>query len=196
MTIAVMQQMSTRKCLGVCRIPAVPASLVTHANLTDPLQSPSPDASTGCPADAAAVGTNIPARNWSSVSSPAASETTFRRLTLRGQQLLYKPGSAVKMKADSSASAPNLFSSMFGILSRRGSGPKDGNQRRLFVMRHAERVDLCFGRLYRRSNLNLPPRLHNREDLVDHVLDAPLTQIGVFVAAASGKALAEAGVRF
>uniref|UniRef100_A0A183T832 Nitroreductase domain-containing protein n=1 Tax=Schistocephalus solidus TaxID=70667 RepID=A0A183T832_SCHSO len=50
--------------------------------------------------------------------------------------------------------------------------------------------------LYRRWNLNLPPRLHNREDLVDHVLDSPLTQIGVFVAAASGKALAEAGVRF
>uniref|UniRef100_A0A0V0JB18 Ubiquitin-associated and SH3 domain-containing protein B n=1 Tax=Schistocephalus solidus TaxID=70667 RepID=A0A0V0JB18_SCHSO len=188
----------------------VPASFVTHANLRDMLQSRSAVANTGlskCPADTPATGTYTPSRNGSPASSPAASETTFSRLTLRGQQLLYKSGGAMKTKVDSSSSAPTLFSSMFGILGRRGSSTKDGNQRRLFVMRHAERVDLCFGRgwtthcidrrgLYRRWNLNLPPRLHNREDLVDHVLDSPLTQIGVFVAAASGKALAEAGVRF
>nr|VZI45195.1 unnamed protein product [Spirometra erinaceieuropaei] len=189
----------------------VPASFVSHVNLTDPLQSPPPVAGgsrSDCPADAAAATTtNTSSRSESSASSPTASEATFRRLALRGQQLLYKSGSVMKTKIDTSASAPNLFSSMLGILGRRGSGTKDGQQRRLFVMRHAERVDLCFGRgwtthcidrrgLYRRWNLNLPPRLHNREDLVDHVLDSPLTQIGVFVAAASGKALAEAGVRF
>ncbi|KAM3173913.1 hypothetical protein ACTXT7_011615 [Hymenolepis weldensis] len=103
-------------------------------------------------------------------------------------------------------------------------------QRRLFIMRHAERVDICFGRawttrcidrrvlglvmlhpwaskvswisvvdairLYHRLNLNMPPRLPVREDIIDHTLDSPLTQVGLFVAGACGRALAESGVRF
>ncbi len=42
----------------------------------------------------------------------------------------------------------------------------------------------------------MPPRLPVREDLIDHTLDSPLTQVGLFVAASNGRALAEAGVRF
>ncbi|VDL20161.1 unnamed protein product, partial [Hymenolepis diminuta] len=50
--------------------------------------------------------------------------------------------------------------------------------------------------LYHRLNLNMPPRLPVREDIIDHTLDSPLTQIGLFVAGACGRALAESGVRF
>nr|CDS30906.1 phosphoglycerate mutase [Hymenolepis microstoma] len=80
-------------------------------------------------------------------------------------------------------------------------------QRRLFVMRHAERVDSCFGRawitrcidrrgLYHRLNLNMPPRLPVREEIIDHALDSPLTQVGLFVSGVCGRSLAESGVRF
>ncbi|VDM24590.1 unnamed protein product [Hydatigera taeniaeformis] len=54
---------------------------------------------------------------------------------------------------------------------------------------------VCAG-LYRRLNLNMPPRLPVREDIIDHTLDSPLTQVGLFVAGACGRAFAEAGVRF
>uniref|UniRef100_A0A5K3EJS1 Phosphoglycerate mutase family protein n=1 Tax=Mesocestoides corti TaxID=53468 RepID=A0A5K3EJS1_MESCO len=50
--------------------------------------------------------------------------------------------------------------------------------------------------LYRRVNLNMPPCLPVREDIIDHALDSPLTQVGMFVAASCGRALAEAGIRF
>lgn len=42
----------------------------------------------------------------------------------------------------------------------------------------------------------MPPRLPVREDIIDHTLDSPLTQVGLFVAGACGRAFAEAGVRF
>uniref|UniRef100_A0A0R3VZL4 ANF_receptor domain-containing protein n=1 Tax=Taenia asiatica TaxID=60517 RepID=A0A0R3VZL4_TAEAS len=45
-------------------------------------------------------------------------------------------------------------------------------------------------------NLNMPPRLPVREDIIDHTLDSPLTQVGLFVADTCGRAFAEAGVRF
>ncbi|KAM7537778.1 hypothetical protein Aperf_G00000078695 [Anoplocephala perfoliata] len=79
--------------------------------------------------------------------------------------------------------------------------------RRLYVMRHAERMDICFGRawttrcidrkgIYHRLNLNMPARLPVREDIIDHTLDSPLTQVGLFVAGACGRALTESGIRF
>ncbi|KER32856.1 hypothetical protein T265_01146 [Opisthorchis viverrini] len=79
--------------------------------------------------------------------------------------------------------------------------------RQLFVMRHAERVDACFGRswmtrcfdrkgIYHRVNLNLPPWLPPRADIMDYVWDSPVTQIGLFVAAETGRSLAEAGIQF
>ncbi|VDD79950.1 unnamed protein product [Mesocestoides corti] len=55
---------------------------------------------------------------------------------------------------------------------------------------------ICASGLYRRVNLNMPPCLPVREDIIDHALDSPLTQVGMFVAASCGRALAEAGIRF
>ncbi|KAA3676459.1 ubiquitin-associated and SH3 domain-containing protein [Paragonimus westermani] len=86
-------------------------------------------------------------------------------------------------------------------------GVQPSKSRRVFVMRHAERVDACFGRgwvtrcfdkkgVYRRFNLNLPPWVPPRVDYMDYALDAPISQVGLFVAAETGRGLAEAGVSF
>ncbi|KAF8571258.1 hypothetical protein P879_01539 [Paragonimus westermani] len=86
-------------------------------------------------------------------------------------------------------------------------GVQPSKSRRVFVMRHAERVDACFGRgwvtrcfdkkgVYRRFNLNLPPWVPPRADYMDYALDAPISQVGLFVAAETGRGLAEAGVCF
>ncbi|VDO10365.1 unnamed protein product [Rodentolepis nana] len=42
----------------------------------------------------------------------------------------------------------------------------------------------------------MPSRLPVREDIIDHSLDSPLTQVGVFMAGVCGRSLAESGVRF
>ncbi|CAH8538453.1 unnamed protein product [Schistosoma rodhaini] len=79
--------------------------------------------------------------------------------------------------------------------------------RQMYVMRHAERVDITFGHgwitqcfnhkgVYRRFNLNLPPWLPTRTDCFEYILDSPITQIGLFVSAETGRALADAGVYF
>uniref|UniRef100_A0A095C6H8 Ubiquitin-associated and SH3 domain-containing protein A n=1 Tax=Schistosoma haematobium TaxID=6185 RepID=A0A095C6H8_SCHHA len=76
--------------------------------------------------------------------------------------------------------------------------------RQIYVMRHAERVDISFGHgwitqcfnhkgVYRRFNLNLPPWLPTRTDCLEYILDSPITQIGLFVSAETGRALADAG---
>nr|CAH8845744.1 unnamed protein product [Trichobilharzia regenti] len=79
--------------------------------------------------------------------------------------------------------------------------------RQMYVMRHAERVDMSFGHawvtqcfdhkgVYRRYNLNLPPWLPSRSDCLEYILDSPITQVGLFVSAETGRALADAGVQF
>ncbi|TPP57671.1 putative suppressor of t-cell receptor signaling 1 protein [Fasciola gigantica] len=112
-------------------------------------------------------------------------------------------GSVIQSRQNS----PNLPSSKsrVSVYFRPVNGSTKGRQ--LFVMRHAERVDICFGRgwvtryfdkkgVYRRLNLNLPTWLPPRADYLDYVLDSPITQVGLFVAAETGRALAEAGVQF
>ncbi|THD18264.1 Ubiquitin-associated and SH3 domain-containing protein B [Fasciola hepatica] len=112
-------------------------------------------------------------------------------------------GSIIQSRQNS----PNLPSSKsrVSVYFRPVNGSTKGRQ--LFVMRHAERVDICFGRgwvtryfdkkgVYRRLNLNLPTWLPPRADYLDYVLDSPITQVGLFVAAETGRALAEAGVQF
>ncbi|CAH8845855.1 unnamed protein product [Trichobilharzia szidati] len=80
-------------------------------------------------------------------------------------------------------------------------------RRQMYVMRHAERVDMSFGHawvtqcfdhkgVYRRFNLNLPPWLPTRSDCLEYILDSPITQVGLFVSAETGRALADAGVQF
>ncbi|VDQ15025.1 unnamed protein product [Trichobilharzia regenti] len=51
-------------------------------------------------------------------------------------------------------------------------------------------------RVYRRYNLNLPPWLPSRSDCLEYILDSPITQVGLFVSAETGRALADAGVQF
>ncbi|CAH8516437.1 unnamed protein product [Heterobilharzia americana] len=50
--------------------------------------------------------------------------------------------------------------------------------------------------VYRRFNLNLPPWLPPRSDCLEYILDSPITQVGLFVSAETGRALADAGVYF
>lgn len=79
--------------------------------------------------------------------------------------------------------------------------------RRIFFMRHAERVDLTFGhdwfhlyiddRGYHRRNLNLPRRIPTRRGgPKDFFLDGPISEIGTFQARLIGEALRAKGVTF
>ncbi|KAL5104516.1 Ubiquitin-associated and SH3 domain-containing protein B [Taenia crassiceps] len=148
----------------------------------------------------------------SNSSSPSSSPSALQTTATVGSKLGAKTSSPAAIGSTSSSSifASRFFGGLLSGASGISSSPQQQPQkpqRRLFVMRHAERVDICFGRawttrcidrrgLYRRLNLNMPPRLPVREDIIDHTLDSPLTQVGLFVAGACGRAFAEAGVRF
>lgn len=69
------------------------------------------------------------------------------------------------------------------------------NQTFLFLQPFSPNSNTFVG-VYRRSNLNLPAWLPPRADYLDYVLDSPITQVGLFVSAETGRALAEAGVQF
>lgn len=79
--------------------------------------------------------------------------------------------------------------------------------KRMFVMRHAERVDLTFGhdwfqvyiddKGYHRRNLNLPRRIPTRRNGPrDFFMDGPISEIGTFQAKLAGEALRAKGVTF
>jgi len=87
------------------------------------------------------------------------------------------------------------------------SGPSTTQVKRLFSMRHAERVDLTFGhdwfqiyiddRGYHRRNLNLPRRIPTRKSGPrDFFMDCPITEVGTFQAKLAGEALRAKGVIF
>uniref|UniRef100_A0A7M6DRC6 SH3 domain-containing protein n=1 Tax=Clytia hemisphaerica TaxID=252671 RepID=A0A7M6DRC6_9CNID len=82
-----------------------------------------------------------------------------------------------------------------------------GEIRRLFFIRHAERVDLTFGhdwfqvyiddKGYHRRNLNLPRRIPTRRGgPKDFFMDGPISEIGTFQAKLIGEALRAKGVTF
>ena len=82
-----------------------------------------------------------------------------------------------------------------------------GEARRLFFVRHAERVDLTFGhdwfqvyiddKGYHRRNLNLPRRIPTRRGgPKDFFMDGPISEIGTFQAKLIGEALRAKGVSF
>lgn len=82
-----------------------------------------------------------------------------------------------------------------------------GEMRRLFFIRHAERVDLTFGhdwfqvyiddKGYHRRNLNLPRRIPTRRGgPKDFFKDGPISEIGTFQAKLIGEALRAKGVTF
>ncbi|XP_065643941.1 ecdysteroid-phosphate phosphatase isoform X2 [Hydra vulgaris] len=79
--------------------------------------------------------------------------------------------------------------------------------RRIFVMRHAERVDLTFGhdwfnvyiddKGYHRRNLNMPRRIPTRRGgPKDFFMDGPITEIGMFQAKLIGEAMRAKGISF
>lgn len=82
------------------------------------------------------------------------------------------------------------------------SGP-----RRLFILRHAERVDVTFGKQwiqlsfdpdgsYHRRNLNMPKEIPKRKGgPMDFTKDSPITETGLFQARLTGEGMREQGIR-
>lgn len=79
-------------------------------------------------------------------------------------------------------------------------------RRRVVILRHGERVDIIFGKLwaqnslkdgqYVRTDLNMPETLPPRDSLADWECDTPLTTIGNFQAQLVGSSLKSHGVKF
>lgn len=79
--------------------------------------------------------------------------------------------------------------------------------RRLFICRHAERVDVTFGKqwislsfdsngLYTRRNLNMPRDIPKRRGGPgDFAKDSPITEMGVYQAKLTGEGMREQGIR-
>lgn len=85
--------------------------------------------------------------------------------------------------------------------------PQDLGPRRLFIFRHAERVDVTFGKQwiqlsfdsdgsYHRRNLNMPKEIPKRKGGPSEFLkDSPITEGGFFQARLTGEGMREQGIR-
>ena len=85
--------------------------------------------------------------------------------------------------------------------------PVPQGPRRLFIIRHAERVDVTFGKQwiqlsfdpdgsYRRRNLNMPKEIPKRKGgPSDFLKDSPVTETGFFQARLTGEGIKEQGIR-
>ncbi|XP_041470818.1 ubiquitin-associated and SH3 domain-containing protein B-like [Lytechinus variegatus] len=85
--------------------------------------------------------------------------------------------------------------------------PTKKQPRRLFIIRHGERVDVTFGEQwlihcfdqqgkYQRKNLNMPKKVPQRPGgAQDFKKDSPITEMGVYQARMTGEALKAAGVK-
>ena len=85
--------------------------------------------------------------------------------------------------------------------------PQEFGPRRLFLFRHAERVDVTFGKQwiqlsfdsdgsYHRRNLNMPKELPKRKGGPSEFMkDSPITEVGIYQARLTGEAMREQGIR-
>ncbi len=85
--------------------------------------------------------------------------------------------------------------------------PQDLGPRRVFIFRHAERVDVTFGKQwvqlsfdsdgsYHRRNLNMPKEIPKRKGGASEFLkDSPITEGGLFQAKLTGEGMREQGIR-
>lgn len=85
--------------------------------------------------------------------------------------------------------------------------PQDLGPRRLFIFRHAERVDVTFGKQwiqlsfdadgsYHRRNLNMPKEIPKRKGgPMEFLKDSPITEGGLFQARLTGEGMREQGIR-
>ena len=85
--------------------------------------------------------------------------------------------------------------------------PQDFGPRRLFIFRHAERVDVTFGKqwiqlsfdtngCYHRRNLNMPKEIPKRKGgPSDFMKDSPITETGFFQSRLTGEGMREQGIR-
>ena len=85
--------------------------------------------------------------------------------------------------------------------------PQDLGPRRLLLFRHAERVDVTFGKQwiqlsfdsdgsYHRRNINMPKELPKRKGgPTDFIRDSPITEAGIYQAKLTREAMREQGIR-
>lgn len=128
------------------------------------------------------------------------------------EQLLRSSGS-VSVHKTSSGSAMSRVHSLPRSFKRSKSPHKSSlasprKPRRIFVIRHGERVDVVFGHSwvsqfyderggYHRRNLNMPKRLPTRNGGPDtFVQDSPITEIGACQARLTGESLFAHGIKF
>lgn len=94
----------------------------------------------------------------------------------------------------------------FSPFAKMGESQPSERRRRVVILRHGERVDMVFGKLwtkesfkdaqYIRTDLNMPEALPTRDSIKDWECDSPLTTLGSYQAQLVGSSLKSYGVKF
>ncbi|KAL3856218.1 hypothetical protein ACJMK2_010995 [Sinanodonta woodiana] len=129
--------------------------------------------------------------------------------TLHGSLPLTDANAAIAVEANGHDLYDNLWrdhrDGLYAKVVKKNSGPeKKKEPRKLYVMRHGERIDFIFGRdwcekcfdasgNYKRIDLNMPKTILKRNNFLDNVKDAPLTTIGQMQTLITGEFLQENG---